>query len=130
MMRSTSSRVRPPPNPSAMSARPSKWSAPVRSMPVSTINGAASAGGIARCTTQRTTTFARPNPAPTTGKSDVDRQIASGAYGARGTGMRVRNPTALKNDAASDITVTTRLRPENLTEDPENQTEDPNPTDC
>ena len=108
MMRSTSSRVRPPPKPSAMSATPSRWSARVIHTAVAVIRTASTDDGRATgrantwlaCAATRKLIQSRadciaPMPAPTRGKNaeECPTSTAPTSQVLR-SGIRVRNMTA------------------------------------
>src|SRR6266516_1366080 len=94
MMASRPARSRPPQIPSAASARPSSWKAPV------TMIMAAVAAMVATPTPQMGSTAARATmptqatPRPTSGNNAEARRRSSAPTSIKGTGILVRNPTA------------------------------------
>src|SRR5215468_3034594 len=99
MIASAASRERAP-SASAVSARPSRWSAPVSSAPTASAAPAATSGGTTLESPYAVPPTAAPTPAPTTGKSAAP---ARGSYDAPPTGIRVRNATAASSGLTTRI---------------------------
>src|SRR5262245_48243574 len=99
MIASAASRERVP-SASAVSASPSRWSAPVSSAPTARAAPAATSGGTIRASPYAVPPTAAPTPAPTTGKSAAP---VRGSNEAPPTGIRVRNATAASSGLATRI---------------------------
>jgi len=79
MMASRAAASRPPPSPSAVSARPSSWNAPVSAMPAPTASSAGSSGVSKSDAAARSTVAARPpTNCPTSGNQRALAPIHSG----------------------------------------------------
>src|SRR5260370_25166780 len=101
MIASRFSTLRPPPRPSAVSARPSSCNAPVTTMLVATASSAAITGPQIAPASSSMTADAAPMPIPTAGKYFTQRDSQSGAVAASddGTGTMVMSRSAFRNSS-------------------------------
>src|SRR5919204_2105123 len=94
MISSASARVRPP-SASAVSARPSRWMAPVTTSPRPRARTAAARGGGGVSSPTAASPTAAPTAAPTSGKKTAPRATsAAPSFTSLPSGRRVRNATA------------------------------------